>query len=349
MRICVLGPIRTKDYYGGVAIFDEEIALGFLENGCEVVIATNQLEAKNIINVNNVPVFYIDKIKFNNYIYEIKPDIILASLDYAKYLLFLKTSAKKIYFLHGFFNQAYYGKLISIFAVIYQKILISSCDLVFANSYFTKMINNDFFGIKSDRVFHLGVTNNFFHEVTHEKCIKIRKTILFAGRLVSAKGIDKLIKAVEILSNKHIEYKLYIIGDGSEKHNLEKFVDEHNLSVEFLGRLEQKDLIRYYMQSDIFVSLNSSEPFGIVFVEALLSECKILCPKTGGQVEFLSDYSEGVSFIDADSPKSIADGLIRLLKSDVRPRLSLKEKEKFTYKKVANNILDFVDLKRSNM
>ena len=85
---------------------------------------------------------------------------------------------------------------------------------------------------------------------------------------------------------------------------LKKIVDEYHLNVVFLGRITQENLAHYYSLSEIFVSLNPSEPFGIVFPEALLSQCKIVCPYTGGQVEYLSDYSKSVAFVDETDENS---------------------------------------------
>ena len=42
MKIAILGPVTTKTYFGGVAVFDEELAAGFKHNKWEVVLITNQ-------------------------------------------------------------------------------------------------------------------------------------------------------------------------------------------------------------------------------------------------------------------------------------------------------------------
>ena len=94
---------------------------------------------------------------------------------------------------------------------------------------------------------------------------------------------------------------------------LKKIVDEYHLNVVFLGRITQENLAHYYSLSEIFVSLNPSEPFGIVFPEALLSQCKIVCPYTGGQVEYLSDYSKSVAFVDETDENSISNGIENML------------------------------------
>ena len=145
MKVGILGPVITSAYFGGVAVFDEEIANGLKNNGHEAILLTDQREEK--MNKNKFIIKQINYKCAKKVFDEEKFDLIIASLGYAKYLFFDKTDSFKIYFLHGFFNTNYYGKLKSELAVIYQKILLKKCNCVISNSNFTKMINNNFFNI----------------------------------------------------------------------------------------------------------------------------------------------------------------------------------------------------------
>ena len=239
MKIGILGPVTTSKYFGGVAIFDEEIANGFEQNNCQVVLLTDQKEEK--INKDKFNIKKINYINATQIFKNEKFDLIIASLGYAKYLLFDKSNSYKIYFLHGFFNSNYYGKLKSELAVIYQKILIKKCDKILANSNFTKMINSNFFGINADAVIRLGVSSSFYNNIIKRNVKKEPNTILYAGRLVSVKGVEKLIKSLIILQKNNIEYKLLIAGSGPDELELKKIVDEYHLNVVFLGRITQEN------------------------------------------------------------------------------------------------------------
>lgn len=346
MKICILGPVITKNYYGGVAIFDEGLAKGFLDNGCSVFLATDQ-KRELVTDQKTIPLRIIGKKSLKKILAQEKPDFIIASLGYAKHLIWTRTSAYKIYFLHGFFKKSHYGSLKTLLAVIYQKFLIRRCDAVFANSFFTEVINRDLYGINADAVFHLGVTDRFYNIATRD-CPKDKKvrSILFVGKLTKTKGIYKLIQAARRLSEKNVPYKLCIAGDGPEKVHIEKQVYEYNLAVEFLDRLDQEELVRFYQESEIFVTLDPSEPFGIVFLEALLCGCKIVCPLTGGQVEYLSKFSESVAFVNSQSYDSIADGIEKMFAIGKPPVLSMEERESMTYKSVAGKMLEYIRRKR---
>ena len=345
MKVCVLGPITTKSYYGGVAVFDEQLALGFYQSGHSVSVVTYQKDATHEKLFGSIPINIVcSKRKFSEWIKQEKPELIIGSLDYPKLLSNKRTSnTKVVYFIHGFFTRSYYGVLKSILGPICQKFLIRKADYVFANSDFTCMVNREFFGINVDKVFRLGVSEDFF-EKTRDISIdnKAEGTILYVGRLVSAKGVYRLIKAVEILNTKGIDYKLFIAGDGPDKEVLEKYVAEKRLKVQFFGKVNHDQISDLYRSAEIFVSLNPSEPFGITFAEALLSKCKIVCPTTGGQVEYLQEWKESVSFINGDSAADIAHGIGKLLGRGEYPRLNDEVRETYTYQSVAKSISKFL-------
>lgn len=345
MKVCILGPITTKSYYGGVAVFDEELALGFHQSGHSACIVTYQKDATHEYLFGTVPVHIVrSKRQFSKWIKLEKPDLIIGSLGYPKLLGHKRISdAKVVYFLHGFFTRSYYGFLKSVLAPIYQKYLIRKADYVFANSDFTHMVNREFFGIDVDKVFRIGVSDDFF-EKTKDISIHEKEggTILFAGRLVSAKGVDRLIKAMEILDTKGKHYKLLIAGDGPDKSRMERYAVEKGLKIVFLGMVSHDRISELYRKAELFVSLNPSEPFGITFAEALLSKCKIVCPTTGGQVEYLQDWKESVAFVNSDSAEDIASGVEMLLDKGVYPELMDAEREKYTYRSVARKIAAFL-------
>lgn len=346
MKVCVLGPITTKSYYGGVAVFDEQLALGFYRLGHSVCIVTYQSDASGDDLFGCIPINVIhSKRKCSKWLEQEKPDLIIGSLDYPKLLDRKATSNGKVaYFLHGFFTRSYYGAIKSQLAPLYQKYLIRNADYVFANSDFTRMINREFFGINADEVFRLGVSEDFFDEIKNISTTEKEKgTILYAGRLVSAKGVDRLIEAVKIMGENGVDYKLLIAGEGPDKEVLEKYSKEKKLKVEFLGMVNHEQISKLYRKAEVFVSLNPSEPFGITFAEALLSECKIVCPTTGGQVEYLQGLDESVSFVNGESVADIAYGIEKLLSQGKYPGLSTSEKESFTYKDVAQRICEFCE------
>jgi len=98
------------------------------------------------------------------------------------------------------------------------------------------------------------------------KSSKEKSDIIFAGRLLSHKNVDILIKAVSKLKDK----KLIIIGDGVEKENLEKLTKELKAkNIVFKGFIEKnEDVLSLIKSSKVFVLPSSREGFGISVIEA---------------------------------------------------------------------------------
>jgi len=97
--------------------------------------------------------------------------------------------------------------------------------------------------------------------------------LLAIGRLVSMKGFDVAIRAVE-LANQNAERRvaeLSIIGDGPERESLEQLVDSLGIasSVTFKGRLDNSTVCEHLREADAVIVPSAFEPYGVVVLEAL--------------------------------------------------------------------------------
>lgn len=340
MRVYILGPVTTNTYYGGVAVFDEGLADGFRIIGHQVTLLTNQKNAPDATN-EGIEIKKINYSSISKLLKKDKPDYIITELAYAKYLFGLKNVGIRVYYLHGFFNQGFYGVIKAKLAVMYQKLLLKNCDITFANSHFTAMVNQDFFGIHTDRVFHVGVKQNFIDKVKINKTVKEENSVLFAARLVEAKRGMVFLKAIRELVKQNVSIHAYIAGDGNEFLTLKKYVEENDLPVTMLGRLSLDELMDYYCRSEVFVSLDPSEPFGIVFAEALICGCKIVSPYTGGQNEIVDTNPLTRSCVDVTRTEDVAEGIARMLSKGKYPHMSEEQINYFSYVRLANEITDF--------
>ena len=98
-----------------------------------------------------------------------------------------------------------------------------------------------------------------------------KSDVVFAGRLFSHKNVDMLIKSIVVLDENRPDIKCLIIGDGSEKKNLEALAQKLNLekNIKFLGFLENHDDVYALMKSSkVFVLPSTREGFGMVVTEA---------------------------------------------------------------------------------
>jgi hypothetical protein len=146
------------------------------------------------------------------------------------------------------------------------------------------------------------------------------KIVLAAGRHVERKGFDYLIicfrSVIEAVPDAH----LLIIGDGALTPSLKQMVKDNNLEkhIDFLGRVDDADLVKFYQLADIFTMPNrtmedgDTEGFGLVFLEANACGKAVVGGIGGGTIEAVINGKTGIS-IDATDPRNIADAIVSLL------------------------------------
>ncbi len=118
--------------------------------------------------------------------------------------------------------------------------------------------------------------------IRNTKPSKNKSDIIFAGRLLSHKNIDVLIKSISLLIKKHPKLKCIIIGDGPEKNKLLKLTDDLKLNhnIVFLNFFKKsKKLYALMKSSKVFVLPSTREGFGIVAIEANACNIPIITSK----------------------------------------------------------------------
>jgi glycosyltransferase involved in cell wall biosynthesis len=93
-----------------------------------------------------------------------------------------------------------------------------------------------------------------------------KPTILAVGRLVSYKGFDYLIKAME-----RVDGRLIVVGEGPERGRLERLIKTSRLADRAILVGAVADLAPYYALAKVFVlpSVSNNEAFGIAQAEAM--------------------------------------------------------------------------------
>lgn len=124
---------------------------------------------------------------------------------------------------------------------------------------------------------------------------------LMVGRLIAYKRHDIAIEAFNRLG-----LPLKIIGRGPELERLRRIAGP---TIEFLGRVEDAELPRYYAECRAFV-FPQEEDFGIVAIEAMAAGRQILAYRGGDIVEHLEEGKMGLYF-DRQTPDAIVDAVRR--------------------------------------
>jgi glycosyltransferase involved in cell wall biosynthesis len=173
----------------------------------------------------------------------------------------------------------------------------------------------------------------------------------FAGRLVSAKGIDCLLRAVAEVRSKGIELRCDIVGNGDEFQKLASLRSSLGIgdAVEFAGPMSIEGVRNILARSDALVLPSRrtkiwEEQFGRILVEAMAEATVTVGSRTGAIPEVVG--SEDLLF-DEDNHHQLAAILERLAGSEVeliahQHRLWLRAGKFYTNESLAARRLDFL-------
>lgn len=115
-------------------------------------------------------------------------------------------------------------------------------------------------------------------------------------------GVKYLIEAFSILSEKYPNLKLEIVGNGSQRDELEEYCKTFNINekVHFHGYVNQNNefdkYIRILRNYDIFaiLSILDSETFGVAAVEASSCAIPVIASNVGGLPEVVENNITGI-------------------------------------------------------
>lgn len=177
------------------------------------------------------------------------------------------------------------------------------------------------------------------------------KIILYYGRIIERKGLDKLIKAYKNICYKYKNIALIICGDGKEFKekciNLAKDLNVKNIFFE--GYVDPKNRYDYFYQSDIFVLPSYfyngiSEAWGLTVNESIQCMTPVIATEAVGAAYDLLDGNNGI-MISENNIRELEEVLEEFLyKKDVDEikRACIKTYEKYNYKNMINSFIQYL-------
>ena len=129
-------------------------------------------------------------------------------------------------------------------------------------------------------------------------------------RLVKQKAIDRFIRVHSKLINRGLKHKVYIIGDGPEKENLQKLIKQENVEDTFILLGKKENPYPYIKNANYFCLLSEFEGYGMVLEEAKILNKPIIITNTAAR-ECIENYPKAL--ILENSEDEIYDGLYKLL------------------------------------
>lgn len=154
-------------------------------------------------------------------------------------------------------------------------------------------------------------------------------TIITIARLVKTKRIIDLVKAFKLVSQKHPQSQLIIIGNGPEAKTIKQFISNNQFgqTVKLFNSIPRAKLIKILKQSHLFCLPSVVEGFGLVTFEAFASGIPAVISNTPVHQE-VTKKGQGVLFHKPQNPKHLSEQILKMIKNQKLYQLKLKQAKK---------------------
>ena len=160
---------------------------------------------------------------------------------------------------------------------------------------------------ESDKIFRLS-------QEDVDQDIKKSDTInlVGVGKLLKSKGFDRVVRIVRRLKNQGYSIHFYILGEGPERSNLQKYIQQNQLenNVTLLGY--QLNPYKYVAKCDLFVCASYAEGFSTAATEALIVGTPVCTVEVSGMREMLGSNNEW-GIITQNNDEALYQGIKQLL------------------------------------
>lgn len=175
------------------------------------------------------------------------------------------------------------------------------------------------FDVPDRRIFTVPYTTDLtpFQALPLTRAPESRKRLMYFGRLIELKALDRFIAALSQWAERHPDRgaELWLVGDGPVRAELEQIARPVNLSLRFVGNVPYSDLANWYGQAGILAFPSLADEWGVVVNEALAAGVPVLGSVYSGAVEELvRDGQNGWTF-RSDRMEELASALDRALQT----------------------------------
>jgi len=345
----------TSSEYGGAQKYVFDLAVNLPQSAYKAIVAAGQGDDKLFNQLADFP--FIKTVKLFNLkrlpdpltaqqclkeiiklLSQEKPDILhlnstmagcLGCLAAKIYKNKTKTNLKVIYTVHGwvflepgflrpkiyFLAEKFFAKWKDLFIVLSERDLqVGLRRKISPQNKFIKIYN--------------GLNEEILHFLPPEKAKKIlpdnfRKnnwpSIGIIANFYPSKGLPYLIEASRRLVKSRPNICFIIIGDGPERKNLEKQIDQADLkgNIFLAGKIPSAH--QYLPAFDIFVLPSVKEGLPWVILEAMAAGVPIIATNVGGIPEMLKNEKSGL-LVEPKNPAALAQTIENLLNNPVQQK-----------------------------
>jgi len=174
---------------------------------------------------------------------------------------------------------------------------------------------------------------------------KTTPTIIYTGTLTKLKGIYSLLRAWNIVHQKHPGAVLRIFGKGHSKPLLPELEHDALPSVRFEGFVTRDELYKAMSTASAAIFPSYTECFAIAPLEAMAAGCPVIYTERVSGPELVTEGDNGL-LVDPDDYGQMAASMLLLLENkDLRKKFSENGRativQKFDIRKSAADHIDF--------
>lgn len=256
----------------------------------------------------------------------IKPDIVICHL-YNSYFTFGRLAKKLgVPFVVGIhMSDIKIAK--NWFHRLHQRMVFSRVDAFACRSFAYEQQFQEIFPAFAQKTFVVesGIPSQYLVEKEFANQSNVHR-IITVSRLIKRKQVDKVITALSRIPAT-IDWTYTIVGDGAEKENLMKLVEEYSLQgrVNFTGTLSREEVMFELRRSDFFVLPSYQETFGLVYLEAMAASC-ITIGSVGEGIDGVIRDGENGFLCHANNTGSIYDKIEQALLMDAESKTTMQKK-----------------------
>lgn len=191
-------------------------------------------------------------------------------------------------------------------------------------AFVAKTVRDSFFNVSKTRLKNDIV---LYNTVNSKLIIKksLRKTeeeifskeefnIISVGRIIPAKGYDRLVHIQKKLREAGYKTHVYILGSGNDQEKLQEYAQENGITETFTFLGFKQNPYQLVSQADLFVCSSRREGFSTAVTEALILGVPVVSANCSGAYELLGDHNE-YGIVTENEEEALLEG-IRLLLDD---------------------------------
>lgn len=218
---------------------------------------------------------------------------------------------KVIHTPHGHVFYGYFGRFLSMFFILLERLAARFADRLVALSKGEKD-ESLAFGIKGEwRVVHSGISLPENRPPKKPEDLRGKIVAGTVARFEKVKGVEYFLRAAKIVSEKSDEAFFLVVGDGSLKKNLERLCAKLGIAgrTRFAGF--QEDVYKFISAMDIYVQPSLNEGLGRTVIEAQFLGKPVVASKVCGIKDIVTEGENGF-LVEPGNHRALAEKIVFL-------------------------------------